>query len=127
MFFFFQAEDGIRDLTVTGVQTCALPISLGIQAVTIDITAAVDGYLAQVEQNGDVDPTRRGNVMARERMIVLFDLSAKYKALPVGTSNKSERLLGYFTWHADDTPPVNPLGDLFKTQVRALARHVGEP
>ena len=101
--------------------------TLGIQSVTIDITAAVDGYLSQVEQNGDVDPTRRGNVMARERMIVLFDLSAKYKALPIGTSNKSERLLGYFTWHADDTPPVNPLGDLFKTQVRALARHVGVP
>ncbi|PYP49192.1 MAG: NAD+ synthase [Gemmatimonadetes bacterium] len=97
---------------------------LGIQALTVDITAAVDGYLSQV---GDADPTRRGNVMARERMIVLFDLSAKYKALPVGTSNKSERLLGYFTWHADDTPPVNPLGDLFKTQVRALARHVGVP
>ena len=101
--------------------------TLGIQSVTIEITAAVDGYLAQVEQSGDIDPTRRGNVMARERMIVLFDLSAKYKALPIGTSNKSERLLGYFTWHADDTPPVNPLGDLFKTQVRALARHVGVP
>src|SRR5437773_1346976 len=101
--------------------------TLGIQALTIDTTAAVDGYLSQVEQNGDGDPTRRGNVMARERMIVLFDLSAKYKALPIGTSNKSERLLGYFTWHADDTPPVNPLGDLFKTQVRALARHVGVP
>lgn len=97
---------------------------LGIQSLTVDITAAVDGYLAQV---GDADPTRRGNVMARERMIVLFDLSAKYKALPLGTGNKSERLLGYFTWHADDTPPVNPLGDLFKTQVRALARHVGVP
>ncbi len=101
--------------------------TLGIQSVTIDITAAVDGYLSQVGKNGDIDPTRRGNVMARERMIVLFDLSAKYKALPIGTSNKSERLLGYFTWHADDTPPVNPLGDLFKTQVRALARHVGVP
>jgi len=100
---------------------------LGIESLTIDITAAVDGYLSQVEQNGAADPTRRGNVMARERMIVLFDLSAKYKALPIGTSNKSERLLGYFTWHADDTPPVNPLGDLFKTQVRALARHVGVP
>ena len=98
--------------------------TLGIESVTVDISAAVDGYLAQV---GDADPTRRGNVMARERMIVLFDLSAKYKALPIGTSNKSERLLGYFTWHADDTPPVNPLGDLFKTQVRALARHVGVP
>src|SRR5947208_1255522 len=101
--------------------------TLGIQSVTIDITAAVDGYLSQVDASGDADPTRRGNVMARERMIVLFDLSAKYKALPIGTSNKSERLLGYFTWHADDTPPVNPLGDLFKTQERALARHVGVP
>ena len=100
--------------------------TLGIQSLTIDITPAVDGYLQQVGDGGG-DPTRRGNVMARERMIVLFDLSAKYKALPIGTSNKSERLLGYFTWHADDTPPVNPLGDLFKTQVRALARHVGVP
>src|SRR5881394_3208074 len=97
---------------------------LGIESLTIDITPAVDGYL---QQGGDGDATRRGNVMARERMIVLFDLSAKHKALPIGTSNKSERLLGYFTWHADDTPPVNPLGDLFKTQVRALARHVGVP
>ncbi len=97
---------------------------LGIESLTVDISAAVDGYLAQV---GDADPTRRGNVMARERMIVLFDLSAKFRALPLGTGNKSERLLGYFTWHADDTPPVNPLGDLFKTQVRALARHVGVP
>ena len=97
---------------------------LGIRSLTVDISAAVDGYLAQI---GDADPTRKGNVMARERMIVLFDLSAKEQALPIGTSNKSERLLGYFTWHADDTPPVNPLGDLFKTQVRALARHVGVP
>src|SRR6267143_1332871 len=59
--------------------------TLGIQSVTIDITAAVEGYLSQVEQDGEADPTRRGNVMARERMIVLFDLSAKYKALPIGT------------------------------------------
>ena len=66
-------------------------------------------------------------MMARQRMIVLFDLSAKLNALPLGTSNKSERLLGYFTWHGDDAPPVNPLGDLFKTQVWALARHVGVP
>jgi len=97
---------------------------LGIPSVTVEISDAVDGYLKQV---GDADPHRLGNVMARERMIVLFDLSAKYKALPLGTSNKSERLLGYFTWHGDDAPPVNPLGDLFKTQVWALARHVGVP
>jgi len=97
---------------------------LGIPSVTIDISEAVEGLLKQV---GDHDPHRLGNVMARERMIVLFDLSAKHKALPLGTSNKSERLLGYFTWHGDDAPPVNPLGDLFKTQVWALARHVGVP
>jgi len=97
---------------------------LGIESLTIDITDAVDGYLKQV---GAIDPHRLGNVMARERMIVLFDLSAKHNALPLGTSNKSERLLGYFTWHGDDAPPVNPLGDLFKSQVWALARHMGVP
>ncbi len=97
---------------------------LGICAETVDISAAVDGYLAQ---SPDADANRRGNVMARERMIVLFDRSAQHQALPLGTGNKSERLLGYFTWHADDSPPVNPLGDLFKTQVWALARHVGVP
>ena len=99
---------------------------LGIPSQTIDISGAVDGYLKQI---GDAppDPHRLGNIMARERMIVLFDLSAAHKALPLGTSNKSERLLGYFTWHGDDAPPVNPLGDLFKTQVWELARHVGVP
>ena len=97
---------------------------LGIASETVDISAAVDGYLAQTP---DADAGRKGNVMARERMIVLFDRSAKHHALPLGTGNKSERLLGYFTWHADDSPPVNPLGDLFKTQVWALARHLGVP
>jgi NAD+ synthetase len=97
---------------------------LGIKSLTVDITPAVDGYLASAP---DADANRRGNVMARQRMIVLFDLSQQYAALPLGTGNKSERLLGYFTWHADDAPPVNPLGDLFKTQVWALARHVGVP
>ncbi|MGH7529557.1 MAG: NAD+ synthase [Gemmatimonadales bacterium] len=98
---------------------------LGIPSLTIDITDAVDGYLKQL--GGPVDGHRQGNVMARQRMIVLFDLSVKHRALPLGTSNKSERLLGYFTWHGDDAPPVNPLGDLFKSQVWALARHVGVP
>ena len=60
-------------------------------------------------------------------MIALFDLSARYHAIPLGTGNKTERLFGYFTWHADDSPPINPLGDLFKTQVWALARHLGVP
>ncbi|MEK6611976.1 MAG: NAD+ synthase [Gemmatimonadota bacterium] len=98
--------------------------ALGIEGRTLDISAAVDGYLAN---EPDANAARRGNVMARVRMIALFDLSAKHRALPLGTGNKSERLLGYFTWHADDSPPVNPLGDLYKTQVWALARHLGLP
>ena len=98
--------------------------ALGVDARTIDISAAVDGYLAT---EPDADPARRGNVMARVRMIALFDLSSRYHALPLGTGNKTERLFGYFTWHADDSPPINPLGDLFKTQVWSLARHLGVP
>jgi NAD+ synthetase len=98
--------------------------ALGIEGRTLDISAAVDGYLAS---EPDADPSRRGNVMARMRMIALFDLSAKHHAIPLGTGNKTERLFGYFTWHADDSPPINPLGDLFKTQVWALARHLGVP
>jgi NAD+ synthetase len=98
--------------------------ALGVQARTVDITPAVDGYLSH---EPEADAARRGNVMARLRMIALFDLSAKHRALPVGTGNKTERLFGYFTWHADDSPPVNPLGDLYKTQVWALARHLGVP
>jgi NAD+ synthetase len=98
--------------------------ALGIHGRTIDISPAVDGYLAE---EPDADGARRGNVMARTRMIALFDQSAKLRALPVGTGNKTERLFGYFTWHADDSPPVNPIGDLFKTQVWALARHLGVP
>src|SRR5579875_2805367 len=97
---------------------------LGIRMETIPITDAVDGYLKYAP---DADPRRRGNVMARMRMIVLFDQSQKLGTLPVGTGNKSERLLGYFTWHADDSPPINPLGDLYKTQVWQLARYVGVP
>jgi NAD+ synthetase len=98
--------------------------ALGIESRTLDISAAVDGYL---QQEPDADAARRGNVMARVRMIALFDLSAKHHALPLGTGNKSERLLGYFTWHADDSPPVNPIGDLFKTQLWTLAHHLGVP
>jgi NAD+ synthase len=98
--------------------------ALGINAETIEISAAVDGYLQHAP---DADGRRKGNVMARLRMLALFDQSARLGALPIGTGNKTERLMGYFTWHADDTPPVNPIGDLFKTQVWALARYLGVP
>jgi NAD+ synthetase len=99
--------------------------TLHIEAATVDISAAVDGLAAAI--GGVSDPGRLGNIMARTRMITLFDLSAAHRALPLGTGNKTERLFGYFTWHADDSPPVNPIGDLFKTQVWALARHLAIP
>lgn len=98
---------------------------LGINARTIEITEMVDGYISTVEP--EITPARLGNVCARCRMIVIFDQSAKVSGLPIGTGNKSERLFGYYTWHADDSPPINPLGDLFKTQVWALARELGVP
>ena len=98
---------------------------LGINVRTIEITQMVDGYVQTHES--EITPARLGNVCARSRMIVLFDQSASIGALPVGTGNKSERLFGYFTWHADDSPPINPLGDLFKTQVWAVARQLGVP
>ena len=99
--------------------------ALGIRTTTVDISAAVDGLAGAI--GGAPEPGRLGNIMARTRMITLFDLSAANRALPLGTGNKTERLFGYFTWHADDSPPVNPIGDLFKTQVWALARHLGVP
>ncbi len=97
----------------------------GAEGRTIEITGAVDAYVQQHEP--DLSPLRRGNLAARLRSVILFDQSAKLGALPLGTGNKSERLLGYYTWHADDSPPINPLGDLFKTQVWDLARHLGVP
>jgi NAD+ synthetase len=98
---------------------------LGIPSRTVDITAGVDSIVSAI--GGESSPSRRGNIMARMRMITLFDLSAELEALPLGTGNKTERLFGYFTWHADDSPPVNAIGDLFKSQVWALARHLGVP
>jgi NAD+ synthetase len=99
--------------------------ALRIEERTVDISGAVDGYEAACGL--PQTPARLGNVMARIRMVTLFDLGAALDAIPLGTGNKSERLLGYFTWHADDAPPVNPIGDLFKTQVRSLAEHLGVP
>jgi NAD+ synthetase len=99
--------------------------AVGAQAHTIEITQPIDRYVEEYEP--DISPLRKGNLMARLRAVILFDQSAKLGALPLGTGNKSERLLGYFTWHADDSPPINPLGDLFKTQVWELARHLGVP
>jgi NAD+ synthase len=84
----------------------------------------VDGY---VEEERVVDSRRRGNVMARARMIVLYDLSVEWGGLVIGTSNKTELLLGYSTQFGDSASAVNPLGDLYKHQVFQLARHLELP
>lgn len=89
---------------------------------TVEITPMADAYFNNA---GDITPTRRGNVMARLRMIVLYDLSARDNALVIGTSNKTEILLGYSTLWGDMASAVNPLGDLYKYQVFALSRHLG--
>jgi NAD+ synthase len=97
---------------------------LGIQTRKVDITAMAEGYF---EEHGVKDKLRRGNVMARARMIVLYDLSAEWKGLVIGTSNKTELLLGYSTQFGDSASALNPLGDLYKHQVYQLARHLGLP
>jgi len=97
---------------------------LGIASQVVEITPMVDAYFGVFP---DADQVRRGNKMARERMTILFDHSARLEALVLGTSNKTELLLGYSTLFGDMACGINPLGDLWKTQVRALARHVGVP
>lgn len=97
---------------------------LGVAVKRVDISAMADGYL---EQEGVSDRTRRGNVMARCRMAVLYDLSVEWNGLVIGTSNKTEMLLGYSTQWGDAAHAVNPLGDLYKHQVYQLARHLGLP
>jgi NAD+ synthase len=98
--------------------------SLGITPTIVDITPQVDAYF---EEFPDADRTRRGNKMARERMSILYDHSMTERALVLGTSNKTELLLGYGTLFGDMASALNPIGDLYKTQVYALARALGLP
>lgn len=107
------------------IEDAKLVISnLGIKSEFIDITPMCEPYF---EKFPDMDNIRRGNVMARMRMIVLYDLSAREKALVIGTSNKTELLLGYGTIYGDMASAINPLGDLYKTQVWQLAEELGVP
>jgi NAD+ synthase len=97
---------------------------LGVQTETFDITPMVEPLLSTVPAN---DSVRRGNIMARARMVVWYDRSAAFQGLVVGTSNKTEILLGYSTLYGDSAAALNPLGDLYKTQLRQLARALGVP
>lgn len=97
---------------------------LGARSETFPITDMVEPLLATIPAENHL---RRGNVMARARMIVLYDRSAAFGGLVVGTSNKTEILLGYSTLFGDSASALNPLGDLYKTQVRQLSAYVGVP
>jgi len=102
--------------------------ALGCHTERVDITPMVGPMLALI--GGDDEATlrvRRGNVMARQRMIVLYDRSAAFDALVVGTSNKTEALLGYGTLHGDMASALAPIGDLYKSQLRAVAGTLGVP
>ncbi|MHB1524698.1 MAG: NAD+ synthase [Candidatus Dormibacteria bacterium] len=101
-----------------------LAAHLQVELVVVDISPQVDGYFANRPTE---DRNRRGNKMARERMSVLYDISQERSALVLGTSNKSELLLGYGTLYGDMAHALNPLGDLYKTQVYQLAEHMGLP
>ncbi len=97
---------------------------LGIPSKVIEITPMVDPYLdAYVGDN----PRRRGNIMARERMIVLYDQSEAFEALVIGTSNKTENLLGYTTQYGDNAAAIQPIGDLYKTQIWQVAEALDVP
>ncbi len=98
--------------------------TLGVQSHTIPITAMADGLIGLFP---DMDRIRQGNIMARMRMVTLYDQSVAFNALPVGTGNKTEILLGYTTLFGDSACAINPLGDLYKTQVRQLAKAIGVP
>jgi NAD+ synthase len=97
---------------------------LGVRTVDVPITAAIDAYFAGFPDAGQL---RRANKCARERMTVLYDQSAAFQGLVVGTSNKSELLLGYGTQFGDMASAVNPVGDLYKTQLHQLAAWLGVP
>jgi NAD+ synthase len=97
---------------------------LGIQALTIPITEMADPLL---NRDPSMSKTRKGNIMARCRMITLYDQSEAFGGLVVGTGNKTEILLGYSTLYGDSACAINPIGDLYKTQVRRLSRDLNIP
>jgi NAD+ synthase len=97
---------------------------LGIESQTIDISPMIDAYFGQIDDSMRV---RAGNKMARERMSILFDIAHKLNRLVLGTSNRTEICLGYTTWFGDSACSVNPVGELYKTDVRKVARILRVP
>jgi len=99
---------------------------LGCDSQRVDITPMAEPMLTLIGDGNEADiRVRRGNVLARLRMIVLYDRSAAFDALVCGTSNKTEALLGYGTLHGDMAAAIQPIGDLYKSQLRAVATELG--
>ena len=101
--------------------------ALGCRTERVDISPMVEPMLALIEGDEAATRVRRGNVMARQRMIVLYDRSAAFDALVIGTSNKTEALLGYGTLWGDMAAAIQPIGDLYKSQLREVAECLGVP
>jgi NAD+ synthase len=98
--------------------------NLQIQSIDIPVTDMVDPLIARFPEMNTI---RKGNIMARARMIILYDQSEAFQGLVLGTGNKTEILLGYSTIYGDSACAINPIGDLYKTQVRQLASEIGIP
>jgi len=104
--------------------------SAGTPIEVVDISKMADAHIQAAGIEDDDSPAarlRKGNIMARARMVILYDRSARDGSLVFGTSNKTELLLGYGTIHGDMASAINPIGDLYKSQVFALSRHLGVP
>jgi NAD+ synthase len=99
---------------------------LEVKYKIVEISDMVDSFVRKINDSG-MSGVRKGNIMARVRMIVLYDESAKENGLVIGTGNKTEILLGYTTLFGDSACALNPLGSLYKTQVFEMARHLGVP
>jgi NAD+ synthase len=97
---------------------------LGCASEVVEISPMVDAYFAS---DPDASPLRRGNYMARQRMAILYDRSVTWGGLVVGTGNKTESLIGYTTLFGDSACAFNPIGDLYKSQVRQVALDIGVP
>ena len=111
------SPDSLEDAERTAVR-------YGVRTETVEITPMVEPV---IQLDPQISNMRKGNLMARARMILLYDQSEAFKGLVIGTSNKTELLLGYTTLWGDMASAINPIGDLYKTQVRQLARAMDVP